>query len=420
MSIADVAQAPGTTTASQSARAGRVTALEGMRGAVMLMTMIYHAWQFGGGPAGHQEGAMAVVARGGSWVVSFFFVMTGMLVYGSFCRKVLDGADPGSAGRTLLRRLLRVLPLYWVALLVVWAARNPGFPGDLVDLGTHVTLTQVFDQERIFFSIGPAWSLAPQIALYLALALAWRPLTSAAARRARRGRTAVLLVPPAVLVLGGVGYLAFVTVVAPAAGDDWPVWFNPLALAPSLGVGMAIAVLDAVRPLSLERRAARVAGSAAALLAIAGMVLLAQQAHPDTLSVQVFRLACTGAFGVFVLVCLGLPPGSAWSRLWSARPLVWLGTISFSVYLWHEPALLFMRHLGVVSTQDPTVWTAGVQIVAGTLVGWLAYCLLERPMGMVTDAVGERGGLTSRYEVASRRRAPQRGKGSLDGVGGGW
>lgn len=422
MSLLNLARTNGTPTptrrgshTSRPARGGRNMALEGLRGGVMFLTMFFHAWQFSGGQGDtDMPGVVSLIARGTGWAVAYFFVLTGMLVYGSYCKKVYNGADPGPAGRSLMRRLMRILPLYWLILIIVWAARNPGFPGDFTDLIKHATLTQVYDQERIFWSIGPSWSLAPQIALYLLLALLWRPLAKVAEPRSQRGRVAILAIVPAVLIVSGVVYLLVVTRLAPAAADNWPIWFNPLAQAPALGLGMAIALLNTVRPVRFTSRRARVLVPTVAILAAAGMSVLGQSDLDSTFAVQTFRIVSTVVFGLFILASLGLPTDSVWSRAWSWRPLVWLGTISFSVYLWHEPAMLLMKQIGLVAPTDSQWWIALVQVVVGIAAGWVSYRFLETPMALLTEVVAPRGAFQRRYDLDARR-APAGGNRSANG-----
>ena len=69
----------------------------------------------------------------------------------------------------------------------------------------------------------------------------------------------------------------------------------------------------------------------------------------------------------------------AWSNrlLLSARPMVWLGLISYPLYLWHWPLLSFARVVGN-QTPDPRV---GVCVaLAAVVLAWLTFEFVERPL----------------------------------------
>jgi peptidoglycan/LPS O-acetylase OafA/YrhL len=65
--------------------------------------------------------------------------------------------------------------------------------------------------------------------------------------------------------------------------------------------------------------------------------------------------------------------GSAWlnARLLAWRPLVFIGLISYPLYLWHWPLLAFARILN-----EPPAWTLPLAFV----LAWLTYRLVERPI----------------------------------------
>jgi peptidoglycan/LPS O-acetylase OafA/YrhL len=83
------------------------------------------------------------------------------------------------------------------------------------------------------------------------------------------------------------------------------------------------------------------------------------------------------ACGAVLVVAL---PGAGHGRLRrtiAARPLVALGAVSYSVYLWHLPIVMWVdRNLGG--------WPAGVQIAAAAAAslaaGTASYHLVERPI----------------------------------------
>src|SRR5665811_1079712 len=74
--------------------------------------------------------------------VGLFFVLSAFLLTLPYARAGLTGNQPVAARAFLFRRSVRIVPLYLVAVLVVWASRNPALPGDWRDLVEHLTFTQ--------------------------------------------------------------------------------------------------------------------------------------------------------------------------------------------------------------------------------------------------------------------------------------
>src|SRR3954451_7703087 len=219
--------------------------LEGYRGIAALGVVVFHAYQFNRGDVGAHyayEGTVAFPAlRNLDGLVNLFFVLSAYLLYAPLVRAVRAGVRPQPVRVFLFRRAVRILPLYWTAILVVWAARNPRLPGDWRDLLEHLSCTQVFDSKRIFWTIGPAWSLAVEIYFYLALAgvyLAFR--SSAVGRLSLRARQWALWLFPVTLAVAGLAWKA-AALLAHEPATRWSVWFNPLAKADVFAAGTFLA-----------------------------------------------------------------------------------------------------------------------------------------------------------------------------------
>ncbi|MDF8263472.1 acyltransferase family protein [Luteipulveratus flavus] len=382
----------------------RDTSLDGMRGAVVLTVLAFHAWQYAGGQAGRGTGVSDAVVLGLSWSVSWFFVVTGFLVFASYARALVDGGRTETAGRFLARRLVRVLPAYWTAVLIIWAARTRAFPGDLVDLVEHLTLTHVFDQQRIFWTLGPGWSLTSQVLVYVFAALLWLPLGGLARRLPRAGRVAVLTLPGLLLIAAGVAYQYWALNRSGAAARDWPVWFHPLAQAPAMGAGMLLAVVVAAGPRALGSPRGARTGTALAVGAVAGLAAMVVWQHGAVEhgvgAMLVFRAASGVVSVLFLASILYSRAAGRWRRWWGNRSLAWIGTISFSVYLWHEAVMLSMGYLGILTPQDSALRVLVLLLLVALPVSWFAHVALERPFGMLTELLAPRVPFRGRYERA--------------------
>jgi peptidoglycan/LPS O-acetylase OafA/YrhL len=71
--------------------------------------------------------------------------------------------------------------------------------------------------------------------------------------------------------------------------------------------------------------------------------------------------------------------GSAWinRRILGQRILVWIGLISYPLYLWHWPLLSFAR---ISAGSPPSPLSRALILVFSILLGWLTYVCLETPI----------------------------------------
>src|ERR1700687_2888287 len=128
-------------------------------------------------------------------LVGLFLIISASLVSRTWFRQALAGTSAEECDRPhgyLYHRMVPSLPTYFVVVLVGWATRNNHWPGDWLDLVEHLTLTQVFDSKRIFYTVGSGWSLAVQYQFDVLLAF-WGFALVAVCRRLATKRARVRL-----------------------------------------------------------------------------------------------------------------------------------------------------------------------------------------------------------------------------------
>ncbi|MGN6332248.1 MAG: acyltransferase family protein [Motilibacteraceae bacterium] len=364
----------------------RLAGLEGYRGLAAVLIVVYHVYQFVRvGDRYPLEGTWAhPLLYALDTFVGLFFVLSAFLLGLPFARRALEGGRAGSGREFLRRRAVRIVPLYYVAVLVVWASRNGSFPGDWRDLLEHLTFTQVFDQQRIFYTIGPAWSLAVEVQFYLLLALlGWAACALCARLPTRAARTAVLLSGVAVLFAGSIVFRFVAERSWHEPVTAWPVWFSLPARLDEFALGLALSVVVALRGNEPVNR------PLLAVLLLAGAAFLAVAVRAGAVDANPYLMRPTwAAIGFSLLLMATALSGSrsAANRLLDTRPLAFLGLISYSLYLWHEPVLLWLdaHHL------LPARYGAGailpdlvVVLAVSVLVAWLSYWVIEYPTSML-------------------------------------
>ena len=135
-----------------------------------------------------------------------------------------------------------------------------------------------------------------------------------------------------------------------------------------LGAMVAALVLHGVGR-RLAPAPARLLATTGALLTAASLLMVTEdQPFPG------WRAALPTA-GVALLIFAGHSSHSLWSRLLAIRPLVWIGLIAYSAYLWHWPLLSFF-HYGY---GKPGRTATACLFVLTMILAWLSYRYVEEP-----------------------------------------
>ncbi|NMD56596.1 MULTISPECIES: acyltransferase family protein [Tsukamurella] len=269
--------------------------------------------------------------------VPIFFALSGFLLFRPWVRLLQDGsAQQPDLRRYAWHRFRRVVPAYWVVVIVVYALglvrHEPNPSGGGIDgLVRNLTFTQIYGFGHLRVGLTQAWSLAVEMAFYLALPLIGWILTALLCRyRWHPGR-----------LLAGLAALAAITpvwiVIAPSielTARMWPPAYLWWFLA---GMALTVAAAQARR----WPRGATAACLAVALLAfvvsalpvIGGPPTMVPRSPVEAIVKSALYLVIAAA----LIAPLGLAPhsGSLYHRLLGSRPIVWLGGISYEYFLVH-------------------------------------------------------------------------------------
>jgi peptidoglycan/LPS O-acetylase OafA/YrhL len=310
----------------------------------------------------------------------WLFVLSAFLLFEPIARSAIQAPETIAVRGFLSRRAVRLLPLYYVAVLIVWFSRQQTLPGDWRDLLEHLTFTQVFDEKRIFYTIGPAWAISVEVLFCLLLATIMVGLKHLGGRvAARRHRIMMLVATITVLGTISLAWKAWSFAVAHhSTTAAFTTWFGPLSSLDAFAVGMAVAVLVANRP-SLPP----VNPSGRLLLRMAGVTILCAAfatRQANTWTGVYFPTTCAVGFGCLVAAAALGPPNRS-SRTVGRQPLPWLGAISYSIYVWHEPIMLALNHSHdlVQQSYDAFPTDAIVIVILSILAGWASLLFIQRP-----------------------------------------
>jgi peptidoglycan/LPS O-acetylase OafA/YrhL len=389
---------------------GRFEELEAYRGVAALLIVLFHVYQYSRQATGADryvyEGTPAHAVLGNlEATVAWFFVLSGFLIFLPFARSAVERRRAPSPRGFLIRRMIRVLPAYYLAILLVWTWRYAGLRAQRVDLLEHLTFTHIFDRRYVFWTIGPAWSLAVEVLFYL-FAVAFGALATVACARLAtpRARAALLAGVIALLGLASVAYKAWAAYLARIPRDDSPAYFGPAAKLDTLALGMLLAVAVAAtggRPL--------VRGAVPSLLRASGLALVAVAFHlrerDSGTPVDLYFHTLNGvAFALLLASTVLGPRGSAWERLLAHPALQFLGVSSYSVYLWHEPLMIELGTRGLLVGIAPDAFPRNALVVAvlSLAAGAASHRALERPALELRHLFTREGRLAARYPEERR------------------
>lgn len=378
----------------------RFKELEAYRGVAALGIVLFHAYQHSRiGTTYVYEGTLIhLVLRNLEAGVAWFFALSGFLIFLPFARAAVEQRRPQSARSFLIRRAIRIIPLYYLAVLVVWVLRYTGGPEQWYDLLLHLSFTQIFDRVHIFWTIGPAWSLAVEILFYGLVALLGSWAYGVGARLATPGGRLRWLGAVCLALIGGsllYKSLAFYLLQIPE--DQWPVYFSLPAKLDTFAFGMGLAVLVVGAGGRPQFRA-----PVPALLRLCGALLLLITFGLREISPPVWlyfhTLSGLGATFFLASTVLG-PRGTPWER-WLAHPVFqFLGIVSYSLYMWHEPVLISLSRGNILIFENPLTFpfTTLVLLAVALAVAYASYRALEYPALLLRFLFNREGRLAERY-----------------------
>jgi peptidoglycan/LPS O-acetylase OafA/YrhL len=365
---------------ASSERKTRTAGLDGLRAVAALSVLCLHVWLYGqpdpDSPtrSGLLDRAVFEFRLG----LVFFFVLSGYLLYRAFAGAALRRSAV-DVGRYARRRVARIVPAYYLALAgavaLLWGLR--GSPGVRLPDAAQLPLFLVFGQNyssETFFTLNPVtWTLCLEAAFYVSL-----PLIGLAAYRLARGRVRAQAVLLAGIALAGIAYSALDYELGwgVMAGKALPAYL------PVFAAGMFVALWAEARrareapPLSALARAALVAGGFG--LAIADGVWHATARTPagnPLISILGDVPAAIGFAAVVAAAVAGRGPSVGWM---STRPLAWVGLVSYGVYLWHVPLLVFARAHDLLPSSFLPALAVTLPVVLAVSAG--SWYLVERPL----------------------------------------
>lgn len=330
--------------------------IDGLRAIAVMSVVAFHAF-----PS---------LMPGGFIGVDIFFIISGFLIstiiYGSLDRNIFSFRE------FYARRIKRIFPALILVLISCYAfGWFTMFADEYQQLGKHlaggagfISNILLWDESGYFDTSAEVkpllhlWSLGIEEQFYIL----W-PVVLFATWKLRINILLVTLVAATASFGWNISHIA---------SDSASVFYMPYTRVWELLIGSALAYLAMYKPeLTPQRPALRNLASLTGISAIAyGFYFITNKTlFPGWWAL----IPCVGA----ALIIAAGPEAWFNKKILSFRPFVWIGLISFPLYLWHWPLLSFAR---IIESETPSAEIRGAAVALAVLLAWGTYLFLEKPL----------------------------------------
>lgn len=330
--------------------------IDGMRAIAVVSVVLFHAFP--------------EMLPGGFTGVDIFFVISGYLISTILMKSAAQGTF--SIGEFYSRRVNRIFPALIVVMLCTyifgWSAL---FTNEFEQLGKHIAGGAGFianlvllNESGYFDTIAETkpflhlWSLGIEEQFYIV----WPLVIWAAWKRNYN----ILYIAIAFLCL------SFAANIASVEASKEYTFYMPHTRAWELIVGSILAYFHS-RPQKTIKNKTVICN----LMAVSGVCLIVYGLATTTKADNFPGwIALYPTIGSALLIAAG---PTAWFNRYvlSSSPFVWIGLISFPLYLWHWPLLTYAR---ILENGTPPESSRIVLVVASALLAWFTYSFIEKPL----------------------------------------
>ncbi|NIJ47881.1 acyltransferase family protein [Rhizomicrobium electricum] len=326
--------------------------IDGLRAIAIIPVVLYHL--------------VPSMVPGGFIGVDVFFVISGFLITGILFNDIREGRY--SVIRFYRRRVLRIIPALTVMLaFTVLVGSCVLLPIDLRNLGRSGLATSLFSSNILLFhEVGyfdaqadtkpllHTWSLAVEEQFYVLF-----PLFMALAYRAVRRHI--------IFVIAAILTLSFAAGTYVIGRDPNAAFYLPQFRAWELLVGAMFALVNCASLRPCTRRFLAAGGLVAILVSV--FCFTSEMPFPGP-------NALVPVIGAAAIIAAGTNGKMPFESVFCNAPMVFVGKISYSLYLWHWPLIAYAQYYLV---RDLTPTESVIAGLLACLAATLSYHVVERP-----------------------------------------
>lgn len=310
--------------------------------------------------------------------VDVFFVISGFVITALLLKEV-ESTGSVNLLNFWRRRFIRLMPalalLVTVVFVAAWLFLLPqqreltSFTGlGAMFLTANVVIARTsgnyFDPPAEGNPLLNTWSLSVEEQFYIAFPLALVLALLVMRRFASRRTTMALTVG----VISSASFLVMVFAQFGILDQTWLNFYDPIQRAWEFGAGAFLALIP-VRFLQRGPVWANFSGIAGVVLLCGSLFVLRFPTGYPSL------MALLPVVASMLIILAGMSAANYFSKLLSTRPMVAVGDASYSIYLWHWPAISIAMLVGIETTAE-----LGVVALASFIPAWLSYRYVESPL----------------------------------------
>jgi len=353
--------------------------IQGLRALAVILVILCHL-EF-------QSGAF----RGGYIGVDVFFVISGYIITSLLIREYSRNADANSGYGWIslrafyFRRVKRIIPVASIVLITTVSSsyflfnsvkagwiRNDGLFASifLANVNLIQQKTDYFSQSISQSPLEHYWSLSVEEQFYMLIP--FLILLAVSFHGISIGNFKMWWERRIITLLSIITLCSFAWSVVQTSNNPQSSYFSTLTRAWEIGAGGLLALVMFQRDTRLSKKNANlIAISSLLVLFTSSFVFDENSRFPGYLA-----LVPVCATSILIFVC-GTNPLNIISKLLSLRPIVFIGEISFSLYLWHLPVILILGDRFSFSN-NPALKNLSLILVTFALT-FVTYYYVERP-----------------------------------------
>ncbi|BBY06656.1 acyltransferase family protein [Mycobacterium noviomagense] len=343
-------------------------AVEGMRACAAIGVVVTHvAFQ-----TGHSSGIDGRLFGRFDFAVAVFFALSGFLLWRGHAAAARGLGFPPATGHYLRSRVVRIMPGYVVAVVVILCLLPDADHASLTVWLANLSLTQIYVPLTLTAGLTQMWSLSVEVSFYLAL-----PILALLARRIPV-RLRIPVIAAVAVASWAWGWIPFGA--TPGLNPlNWPPaffsWFAAgMLLAEWLHTPLGL-------PHWLARRRVLIAGVALAAYLIGASPLAGPAGLTPSTAAQFTVKTAMGALLAFALVApLVLDRPDTPHRFLATAGMVTLGRWSYGIFVWHLAALaMVFPVIGEFAFSGSMPVVLVLTLIFAIAIAAVSYALVESP-----------------------------------------
>jgi len=348
--------------------------LTGIRAIAVLWVLIFHTWGIARSnvrlniPFTDIRLGITRIIEMGEWGVDIFFVLSGVLLTTPFIKNGLEKISTADIRKFYFRRALRILPAYQftlLALIYIFLFGLQPLPAAIDVFQSALLINPLFATPPLQAAF---WSLPVEALFYMFLP----PLLMAAIYFRSFLIIFIALIPLTI------AFRIFV-INSPIIESKGLFLFSFFGRMDQFAIGAICAYWIIRRPLTARQGLIALAGGTIGLIFFASFIGWRGSNIIEKKDYLYYFFQTIVGLIAAVMIYGAASPSRLGTRILGNRFMIFIGTISYSIYLWHTIILDIYTSLGISNSPSKHLITALYTWPPILIISFLSYLFIERP-----------------------------------------